>query len=494
MVPLFDFLKKKGKVKIDIPTYGTEVNGNKLKNADDTNVTGDAGDSESSLTAQANINENSREITIPDAVALLRSQGEIKVKDLVEGLMPIKLSVEKLLKNTEKIADDLEKENIKVEEPRFESIVENSRRTIVSSLRKESTSEIISISTLEDVMKFDARLDSIVNRFGALSGSHSRVLNAFVKKYASKLQSESSTFTNLSRKCKSKITEYQKFKGSLTNTEALLTSLSGQVNLIKNARNAADNIGSEIKVLRDKTDVHVNELRHLESTEEYIEILAIENESRKLENEEQEIRRQTIDLFGHVNRAITKYSYGLPVKKDLFIKLQTMANEPWKIFYHGDLLLHERASNGRTHSPVYRTPEEQNNDDQTNEFFQYLSILHELYSSIAKGKIDLKDSEKVSYYLKQILEVLPGFNSRLEAIHARKHILKEKRDGSPMLQKITMIKDDIEVDKMSISEKKKKLGLLESELSDRQGELQTLASQSQTELCNLVGQHFEIIF
>ncbi len=57
-----------------------------------------------------------------------------------------------------------------------------------------------------------------------------------------------------------------------------------------------------------------------------------------------------------------------------------------------------------------------------------------------------------------------------------------------------MIKDDIELDKMSISEKKKKLGLLESELSDRQGELQTLASRSQTEFCNLIGQHFEIIF
>ena len=70
-------------------------------------------------------------------------------------------------------------------------------------------------------MKFDARLESIVNRFSALSGSHSRVLNAFVKKYASKLQSESNTVSNLSRKCKSKITEYQKFKGSLTNTEAL---------------------------------------------------------------------------------------------------------------------------------------------------------------------------------------------------------------------------------------------------------------------------------
>ena len=60
-----------------------------------------------------------------------------------------------------------------------------------------------------------------------------------------------------------------------------MTSLSEQINLIKNARNAVDNIGSEIKVLRDKVDVHVNELRHLESTKEYIEILAIENESRQ---------------------------------------------------------------------------------------------------------------------------------------------------------------------------------------------------------------------
>ena len=39
----------------------------------------------------------------------------MKVKELVEEILPIKSSVEKLLRGTEKIADDLEKENIKVE-------------------------------------------------------------------------------------------------------------------------------------------------------------------------------------------------------------------------------------------------------------------------------------------------------------------------------------------------------------------------------------------
>lgn len=493
LVPLFDFLKKKNKVKFDIPTYGTEVKDNKTENADDVNVTGDEHNSQSPRTLQDSANENSRQISIPDAALLLRSQEEVKVKELVEEILPIKSSVEKLLRSTEKIADDLEKENIKVEEPRFESIVENSRRTIISSLRKEISSEIISISTLEDALKFEARLESIVNRFSALSSSHSRVLNVFVKKYASKLQSESNTVSNLSRKCKSKITDYQKFQGSITNTEVLLTSLSEQVNSIKNGRNAVDSFGSEIKILQDKVDAQVNELCHLECTKEYSEMSAIENESKQLEIEEQEIRQQTIDLFGHVNRAITKYSYGLPTKKDLFIKLQTLVNEPWKIFYH-DGLLHEPASNGRTHSPDYRTPKEQNKDDQTNDFFKYLSILREIQSAITKGKIDLKDSEKVSYYLKQILEFLPSFNSRLGAIRARKHFLKEQKESFQMLRKITTIRDSIKVNKMSISEKRRKLELLESELSQKQGDLRTLVSRSQIEFSNIIGQHYDIIF
>ena len=76
MVPLFDFLKKKSKVKIDIPTYGTEVNSNKLKNADDMNVTGDARSSESPRITQANVNENGREITIPDGAPFTFAGGD----------------------------------------------------------------------------------------------------------------------------------------------------------------------------------------------------------------------------------------------------------------------------------------------------------------------------------------------------------------------------------------------------------------------------------
>ena len=142
LVPLFDFLKKKNKVKFDIPTYGTEVKDNKTENADDVNVTGDEHNSRVHAPCKIVQTRIAGKFQFQMRALLLRSQEEMKVKELVEEILPIKSSVEKLLRSTEKIADDLEKENIKVEEPRFESIVENSRRTIISSLRKEISSEI----------------------------------------------------------------------------------------------------------------------------------------------------------------------------------------------------------------------------------------------------------------------------------------------------------------------------------------------------------------
>jgi hypothetical protein len=226
LVPLFDFLKKKNKIKIEEPSPISKFNDNESDYKKDLVVTHPAPKSEKPPTQQSKVIEIRKQISIPEAVVILHSKDELKVKELVSDLAPIKSSVEKVLKSTEKIADDLEKENIKVEEPRFESIVDNSKRTIIVALRKESSSVITAITTLDDAIKFEARLESIVNRFSALSSSHSRVLNVFVKKYASKLQSESNAISNLSRKCKGKLTDYQKFKQSIDNTEELLNSLS----------------------------------------------------------------------------------------------------------------------------------------------------------------------------------------------------------------------------------------------------------------------------
>jgi hypothetical protein len=493
LVPLFDFLKKKNKVRIEEPSQTSSFNDTTSDHNDDLAVNRPASKLDKPSTQQSKVSEIRKQISISEAMVILHTRDEFKINELVSELAPIRSSVEKVLRSTEKIADDLEKDNIKVEEPRFESIVENSRKTIIMSLRKESSSVISTITTLDDVIKFEARLESIVNRFSALSGSHSRVLNAFVKKYASKLQSESNAISNLSRKCKARVTDYQTFKQSINSTEELLNSLSEHTNSIKVGRDTIVRIESEIRHLQNKLDTKANELSQLQESKEYSEISALENEIIGLETEENDICQQTVDLFGHINRAITKYSYGIPAKKDLSMKLQIMATEPWKIYYKDnqfDQVLFKHLINSRDR----RVSGESGKEADASEFFQYLSILHEIQSAIRKGTIDLKDSEKVSYYLDQVLEFLPKYNLRLRDISSRKHLLKEQKVRLEILSKINILEDFIKRANDAIIEKRKALELVQGEVSENQGNIDNLISKSQNDLFVIVGQRYDILF
>jgi hypothetical protein len=493
LVPLFDFLKKKNKVKIEEPSSTSRLNDNESDYKEDLVVNHPTSKSKNQLTQHNKVSEIRKQISISEAVVILHTRDELKIKELVSELAPIKSSVEKVLKSTEKIADDLEKENIKVEEPRFESIVENSKRTIITSLRKESSSVIPAITTIDDAIKFEARLESIVNRFGALSSSHSRVLNVFVKKYASKLQSESNAISNLSRKCKATLTDYQKFKQSIDRTEELLNSLSEHTNSIKIGRDTIERITADIRLLQNKLEIKTNELSQLKESKEYFEISALDAEIVRLETEEHDIYHQTVDLFGHLNRAITKYSYGIPAKRDLSIKLQTMATEPWKIYYEEmqiDKVSSKHLTNSRDHSMFSESGEEAN----ANEFLKYLSILREIQSAIRKGTIDLKDSEKVSYYLEQVIESLPRFNLRLSDMSSRRHSLMEQKARLEILSKVNILEDFIKRANDAIIEKRKSLELVQGEVSEKHSSINDLISETQTDLIKIAGQRYDIFY
>jgi hypothetical protein len=209
--------------------------------------------------------------------------------------------------------------------------------------------------------------------------------------------------------------------------------------------------------------------------------------------EEQEIRQQTVDLLGHVNRAITKYSYGIPAKKDRFIRLQTLATEPWKIYYK-ETQINEVTSKLRTDSHDQPVSGELGKEVDAGDFFQYLSILREIQSAITKGTIDLKDSEKVRYYLEQVLEFLPSFNSRLNDIRSRVHSLKEQKVRLEILWKFNTLEDGIKEANEAITEKRRALELLEAEVSEKQENVDNLISKSQSELFKTVGQPYDIIF
>jgi len=148
-------------------------------------------------------------VLISEALSLIGTIESRSVEELRSDLSSIREAVSKSLRTIEKLANDLEREKIKVEEARFESIVEISKRTVVSSLRRESSIELPSPVSYAEAMKFKQRLEAITNRFREVSASHNRVFNVFIKKYAGKLKGEFETLSTLSKEVNSILAEFE---------------------------------------------------------------------------------------------------------------------------------------------------------------------------------------------------------------------------------------------------------------------------------------------
>ena len=81
---------------------------------------------------------------------------------------------------------------------------------VINSIKKELSSNIPTPTTLNDVIKFHERLDSMVNRFSEISKSHKKVFNFFISKYADKLKTEFENISSLSMQCKYELDNFEK--------------------------------------------------------------------------------------------------------------------------------------------------------------------------------------------------------------------------------------------------------------------------------------------
>jgi hypothetical protein len=108
---------------------------------------------------------------------------------LIDNLADTRNQVLDCLDRLRRNADQLEVQEIKVESPQFESLINTSKKILISSIKKESLIESYQIKTYEDAIKFKNNLELLINIFGQVGDSHNRILNEFMRKQINKLKS-----------------------------------------------------------------------------------------------------------------------------------------------------------------------------------------------------------------------------------------------------------------------------------------------------------------
>ncbi|MFL6502057.1 MAG: hypothetical protein ACJ70W_00825 [Nitrososphaera sp.] len=324
-------------------------------------------------------------LTIAQAQDLLERLECARVKELSVSLIEVKQSALESLKVLDTLAKDMEKESIKLEglEQRLKSVIEHSRRTVVSSLKREASLELPDPQSASDIKKFKDRFESMMKRFGEVSGSHSKVLNAFMKKHSGKMKEEFEHLTKLLNETRAIIAEFDQKREPMITCQNILNSALQKASSIKVTESSAKNIEAEIEKIKRELERLERQVGSLLESKQYeqasINIRLLTEAEKKKEEFDERIR----DLFSHLSRAFTRYSYG--ITRETERRLRILSDEPWRILYEENIA-------------------------------PYSSILMQIRQSIEGGQIQLKDSDKVLQYLDTVLRSLPELRSNARII------------------------------------------------------------------------------
>jgi hypothetical protein len=416
------------------------------------------------------------ELTITEALDLLKRMDDEKVGEMSTELMPVKKTLDNTLLTIGRLAEEMEDEEVRVEDEKFKPSVESSRKILVTSLKKESSSDFQAPSSVQEARIFQERLHSLVERFGDVSGSHSKLLNTFMKKHTGKVKGEFDTITSLQKRTNKIIDTFEEERGPVTDCIAVLNKTSQLADSIKQGVSDLKRIQDETSRLEAEDQDLNKELTGLERSSDYASNVKIMKEIRLAQEEEMEFHKYLSDLISHVARALTKYSYG--TSKGTSTRLQILMDRPWKIFQE--------------------TSERVGADDRGNQSHHmnvdvesYKSLLIEVQKAISNGKITLKDSGKTIKYFDTIIDSLPTLKERSELINSKLRLLEQKKDHS-VISSSEDLRRKLRDNRSALDNYKLSLERLANELKEKKASLHTLMKESEGCLLTTTGNQYTL--
>jgi hypothetical protein len=418
---------------------------------------------------------NSNRITISNSIDLLEKMENEKVGDMSRNLIPIRQSLENSLLTVGRLAEEMENEKVKVEEEKFKPTVESSRKILVSSLKKEVSSDFPTPTSISEAKKFQERLQSLMERFGDVSGSHSKVLTTFMKKHTGKIKGEFDSISSLEKRT-NKIMEYfEEDRRPVADCIKVLTKTSQMVDSVRRQEGELQKVEDEVSRLEAETQDIARKLDDVERSSDFDSASKTLQEIKLVQEEEQEFHKYLGDLFSPVSRALAKYSYG--TSKSTSSRLQILMKTPWKIFEQPK---EEKMNFGQLQ------------ESQSGDLDSYKSLLAEVYKAVSTGKITLKDSDKTVKHFEQIVESLPSLSKRSKLISDKLKSLEHKKENS-----VISISEDLRMklrnNKVAVDNHRLYLERLKNEINDkRNNQLRSMVRECEECLSTVTGRKFAL--
>ena len=320
-------------------------------------------------------------VTDRHLLEIIEKEKEVFEKDLSDNLEPIRISVLDCLDRLRKGADELEEQEIKVENPKFESLIHTSKKILITSIRKDSFIESSEIKNYVDALKFKNNLELLINRFGQVGDSHNRILNEFMRKQISKLKNEFDNLSSLLKEVNKILSIKESEIDRCVACQKDLILLKEKISESEYKQSRFLELRQERQTIDKDIDASNREYEGFQKSKQFLEASNVLNKIKDKKNEIGIFEKNIISKVSNLSRPITKFSY--LASKETQRKLATILNEPLEIF---------------------------------NDNLQYLELFNELKKEIVEKSIQIKDPEKTIHQIDEIVNSLPSLSLDLRKL------------------------------------------------------------------------------
>ena len=316
--------------------------------------------------------QKERTISIEEIPGILQ---EIQSPHIIESINTAKSVREEVEANKKKIhglilhldSDDLKLDDI---DRNLMIIVKRGKDSIVSIIKKETSSSFTNITKYEQVILFNTEIIQTLKRIGDVLGLNSRIIHIFAKKYAGSLKNEIAKMASNRNQLQVSINFVENLKINCENIIEMSKKIAEEKNKIMQKTDRVSEIISELDILKNSIASFEKQILDLKSIKEHTKYLEIKNKIDSLSSEKSDIKNIIDMQFSKISRPLGKYSYISSFEKPVKKMMDELVSDPYEV-----ISLQNKAT--------------------------IIQILEAVVKSVSSGSISVKDTNKSLEQIKE---------------------------------------------------------------------------------------------
>jgi len=338
-----------------------------------------------------------KQILLSDIQNVVDDMRSIRIKTIIAETKAFRNKIKSSCEIILHIAIDLERDTLKVDDMdiHIKGLVVRGKKEVISVIKRETIVKLPEINSYNDVKIFNAISSRMLKKIGDALGRQSIAINAFAKKYATKLKNDLRIMTDGSDEITTIITNQ-------TELEIKISDILETVNVIHQSKKLVIDLAEQQKQTEEmindlavKIKQDEKEVIDIKRSNEYEEYLQINEKLNSLSSEKNKIKDEIELQFTKISRPLNKYVYISSLDKPQKKLLANLIANPY------DVLV---ASNKQ----------------------DIIKILESTRNAVQSGSVSVKDTDKSLSQIDETLSLLATFIQKIEVFNRSKDDIESK--------------------------------------------------------------------